>query len=130
MEGGDNDIFVDEEGGDDFAIVDDEDIIMDDEMTDDGMMVDDGDVAELGVTDDDVELVGDQDVAMDDSDVMMVEMDEAPEEELMAMDDSQDFDNSGEIELTDDAPAADDLMADNMAPEDPVDDMSFDSGVV
>lgn len=137
MEGGDNDIFVDEEGGDDFAIVDDEDIIMDDEdiimdddMTDDGMMVDDGDVAELGVTDDDVELVGDQDTAMDDSDVMMVEMDEAPEEELMAMDDSQDFDNSGEIELTDDAPAADDLMADNMAPEDPVDDTALDSGMI
>ena len=137
IEGDDADIFVDEEGGDDFAIVDDEDIIMDDEdiimdddMTDDGMMVDDGDVAELGVTDDEVELVGDQDLAMDDSDVMMVEMDEAPEEELMAMDDSQDFDNSGEIELTDDAPAADDLMADNMAPEDPVDDTAFDSGVV
>ncbi len=129
MEGGDNDIFVDEEGGDDFAIVDDEDIIMDDDMTSDGTMYDDadGDVAELGVTDDEVELVGDQDVAMDD-DVMMVEMDEAPEEELMAMDDSQDFDNSGELELADEAPA-DDLMADNMAPEEPADDMSFD-GVI
>lgn len=132
MEGGDNDIFVDEEGGDDFAIVDDEDIIMDDDMTSDGTMYDDadGDVAELGVTDDEVELVGDQDTAMEDSDVMMVEMDEAPEEELMAMDDTQDFDDSGELELTDDAPA-DDMLADNgMTPEDTIDDTAFDSGMI
>ena len=130
---GDGDIVVDgsddgdimDTGGDEFAIVeDDEDVVFDDAMSDDS------DVAELGVTDDEVELVGDQDVAMDDSDVMMVDMDNAPEEELMAIDDSQDFDNSGEIELTDDTPAADDLMADNMTPDEPVDDMSFDSGMV
>ena len=134
VDGDEGDVFVEEGGDDDFAIVEDEGEFIEEDV--DGTMVDDepgisDDVAELGGTEDDVEIVGDQDVAMDDSDVMMVDMDEAPEEELMAMDDSQDFDNSGEIELTDDAPAADDLLADNSMPADePVDDMSFDSGMI
>ena len=130
----DGDVIIDGDGGDG----DDGDIVIDD----DGNSPD-GDVAVFSdenvgvdenfeVVDDEVELVGDQDVAMDDSDVMMVDMDETPqEEELMAMDDTRDFDNSGEIELTDDTPVADDLMADNsMAPDEPVDDMSFDAGMV
>ena len=129
-EDGDGDIFDEGNSDGDFAIIEEDDVILEDTLTEDGNMTNDADVAELSVSDDEVELVGDQDMAMEDSDVMMVEMDEAPEEELMAMDDTQDFDDSGELELTDDAPA-DDMLADNgMTPEDTIDDTAFDSGMI